>query len=79
MIVAAGRYHSRCVCMLRLSTDLTSLTNRSASSIGKRLRRAVSVGLENHDVIGNALSATQTCDIYSRPLCKRQLNKIYVI
>ena len=58
MFIVLGRYHSRCVCMFRLSTERTSLTNLSASSIGSRLRRAVSVGFENHDVIGNALSAT---------------------
>ena len=58
MFIAVGCYHSRCVCMFRLSTERTSLTNLSASSIGSRLRRAVSVGFENHDVIGNALSAT---------------------
>jgi hypothetical protein len=42
-----------------LNTDLTSWTNLRASNIGRRLSNAVSVGSENHDFIGIALSATE--------------------
>jgi len=52
-------YHSRCRCRLRLKTDRTSCVKRKASRTGNRLRRAVSIGSENHDLMGIALSATK--------------------
>lgn len=43
-------------CKLRLKTDLASLVNLRASSIGKRFNRAVSLASQNQDLIGIALS-----------------------
>ena len=51
-----GYCHSRCWCRFLLSTLRTSLTNRIASNIGKRLSNAVSVASENQLFIGIALS-----------------------
>uniref|UniRef100_A0A0B6Y0D2 Uncharacterized protein n=1 Tax=Arion vulgaris TaxID=1028688 RepID=A0A0B6Y0D2_9EUPU len=49
-------YHDRDKCRFLLRTDLTSLQNRRASSIGSRQRRAVSRASLNHDLIGMAFS-----------------------
>lgn len=45
---------------MRLRIDLTSETNLRASSIGRRLSKAVSEGSANHDFIGMALSEKET-------------------
>ncbi len=52
-------YHRECTCKFRLSTDLTSLVNLRASSMGRRSRRAVSWGSENQDLMGIALSGQE--------------------
>ena len=52
----ATHCHSLWRWRLRLSTDRTSPTNRSASSMGRRFSKAVSVASENQDFIGIALS-----------------------
>ena len=49
-------YHNEWRCRFRLSMDLTSVTNLSASNIGNRFNNAVSEGSANHDLIGMALS-----------------------
>lgn len=46
-----------CNCWLRLKIERTSLANRSASKNGNKAKRQVSVGSENHDLIGIAFSA----------------------
>lgn len=51
-----GCYHMLCRCRFRLSTERTSLVKRSASNTGSRLSKAMSLGSENHDLIGMALS-----------------------
>lgn len=50
-------YQSRCKWRFLDNTDRTSAVNRSASKTGSRLSNATSVGSENHDFIGIALSA----------------------
>lgn len=49
-------YQRRCECKFRPRTLRTSCVNRRASSTGRRLSRAVSIGSENQDLMGMALS-----------------------
>lgn len=48
--------HALCRCKFRLKTDRTSLQNLKASNIGNKHNNEVSVGSQNHDLIGIALS-----------------------
>ncbi len=48
-------YHKRWKCKLRDNTDLTSFVNLSASKSGSNDNSAMSIGSENHDLIGIAL------------------------
>lgn len=52
----SANHQSRCWWRFRLRTDRMSAVNLSASSIGSRLRSAVSLGSLNQDLIGIALS-----------------------
>lgn len=49
-------YHKRCRCKFLDNTDLTSAVKRNASNTGSKFSNAMSVGSENHDFIGIALS-----------------------
>ena len=51
-----SHYQTRCRCKFRDKTDRTSWVNRNASSTGRRLSSAVSIGSENQDLMGIALS-----------------------
>lgn len=48
-------YHKRCKCKFRDRTERTSFVNRNASSNGNNDNRQISIGSENHDLIGIAL------------------------
>lgn len=52
-------YHILCRCKFLLKTERTSLVKRSASRTGRRFRSAVSLGSQNHDLIGIALSVVK--------------------
>lgn len=55
-ITSQQNYQSRCECKFLPRTLRTSCVNRNASSTGNRLSRAVSMGSENQDLMGMALS-----------------------
>lgn len=48
-------YHKRCRCKFLDRTERTSLVNRNASNNGNSDNRHISMGSENHDLIGIAL------------------------
>lgn len=50
-------YHSLCKWRFLDKTDRTSAVKRNASNTGNKLSKAMSVGSENHDFMGIALSA----------------------
>lgn len=52
----SANHQSRCWWRFRLRTERTSAVNLSASSIGSKLRSAVSLGSLNQDLMGIALS-----------------------
>lgn len=52
-------YHSRCKWRFLDKTDRTSAVKRKASNTGNKLSNAMSVGSENHDFMGIALSRKQ--------------------
>ena len=51
------------------------MTNLSASSMGNKFRSAVSVGSENQDLIGTALSVNMTIERFYRcPMDRSYIN-----
>ncbi len=59
-------YHILCKCRFLLSTERTSLVKRRASRTGSRFSRAVSLGSQNQDLIGIALSTREEEGVIKR-------------
>lgn len=52
-------YHRRCKCKFRDNTDRTSFVKRNASNNGNNDSKQISIGSENHDLMGIALFGKQ--------------------
>lgn len=59
-------YHNLCKWRFLDNTDRTSAVKRNASNTGNKLSNATSVGSENHDFIGIALSEKGIKTLLSR-------------
>lgn len=68
-------YHKRCKCKFLDKTERTSFVNRNASNNGKSDNKQISIGSENHDLIGIALFGKQRYapgELSKMNICKRK-------